>query len=146
MRGMGLQYMGDLEIGARLKLIIGLLAEASTEIEKLYAGVGTKEPEEPSSLAHFEKIIAESCLCRDCGERLRKQLGDVLGYTPEKTEENCYIRALKRLSPDLYSEIVDWKEAEGLPGLSITVRDGRRAIITFSVDLEHYHVLVDRRL
>ena len=138
--------LGDLEIGTRLKSIIGLLAEASTEIEKLYGEVGAKEPEEPSSLAYIEKIIAESCLCRDCGERLRKQLGDILGYTPEKTEENCYIRALKRLSPDLYHEIVDWKEAEGLPGLAITVRDGRKAIITFSVDLEHYHVLVGERL
>ena len=97
--------LGDLEIGARLKLIIGLLSEASTEIEKLYAEVGVKEP-----------------------------------------EENCYIRALKRLSPDLYHEIVDWKEAEGLPGLAITVRDGRKAIITFSVDLENYHVLVGERL
>lgn len=135
--------LGDLEIGTRLKSIIGLLAEASTEIEKLYAEVGVKEPEEPSSLAHFEKIIAESCLCRDCGERLRKQLGDILGYTPEKTEENCYIRALKRLSPDLYNEIVDWKEAEGFPGLVVTSKDGLKAIITFSVDLEHYHVLVD---
>ena len=97
--------MGDLEIGTRLKSIIGLLAEASTEIEKLYAEVGLKEP-----------------------------------------EENCYIRALKRLNPDLYHEIVDWKEAEGLPGLAITVRDGRKAIITFSIDLENYHVLVGGRL
>ena len=135
--------LGDLEIGARLKLIIGLLAEASTEIEKLYAGVGARGPEEPSGLAYIEKIIDESYLCRDCGGRLRKQLGDILGHTPEKTEENCYIRAIKRLSPDLYHEIVDWKEAEGLPGLAVTVRDGRKAIITFSIDLENYHVLVD---
>ena len=135
--------LSDLEIGTRLKLIIGLLAEASTEIEKLYAGVGLKEPEEPSSLAYIERIIAESYLCRDCGERLREQLGDILGHTPEKTEENCYIRALKRLSPDLYHEIVDWKEADGLPGLVITLRDGRKAILTFSLDLENYHVLVD---
>ena len=73
-------------------------------------------------------------------------MGNILGKTPEKTSENCYIRALKRLSPDLYHEIVDWKEAEGLPGLTVTVRDGRKAIITFSVDLEEYHVLVDERM
>jgi hypothetical protein len=65
---------------------------------------------------------------------------------PRESDDNIYIRALRRLSPDLYCEIVDWKEAEGLPGLAVTVRDGRRAIITFSVDLENYHVLIDGRL
>lgn len=65
---------------------------------------------------------------------------------PRESDDNIYIKALRRLSPDLYYEIVDWKEAEGLPGLAVTVRDGRKAIITFSVDLENYHVLVDRGL
>lgn len=58
-------------------------------------------------------------------------------------EENCYTRAIKRLNPELFHSVTDWKELEGSPGLVATLRDGRKAIITFSVDLTRYHAIVD---
>ena len=61
-----------------------------------------------------------------------------------KPDDNMYIRALKRLNHDLFCELADWKLAEDLPGLVVTLRDGRRALITFSIDLDSYSVLIDR--
>ena len=58
-----------------------------------------------------------------------------------ESDGNIYIGALKRLNPEIFNEIVEWKEADGLPGLAVTSRDGQKALITFSVDLENYHVL-----
>ena len=68
------------------------------------------------------------------------------GIRPRESDDNIYIRAFKRLNPDAFHEIVEWKEADGSPGFIATLRDGRKALITFSVDLENYHVLVDRGL
>ena len=65
---------------------------------------------------------------------------------PRESDSNIYIEALKRLNPDAFHEIAEWKEADGSPGLIATLRDGRKALITFSVDLENYHVIVDGRL
>ena len=65
---------------------------------------------------------------------------------PIESDSNIYIKALKRLNPDAFHEIAEWKEAEGSPGLVATLRDGRKALIMFSVDLENYHVIVDGRL
>ncbi len=65
---------------------------------------------------------------------------------PIGSDSNIYIRAFKRLNPDAFHEIAEWKELEGSPGLGVTLRDGRKALITFSVDLENYHVIVDGRL
>ena len=65
---------------------------------------------------------------------------------PKESEENIYIRSIKRLNPDLFYEIETWKEVEGSPGLELTLRDGRKALITFSVDLMRYHVLIREEL
>ena len=65
---------------------------------------------------------------------------------PREPEENCYIRAIKRLNPELFHSVTDWKELGGSPGLVGTLRDGRKALITFSADLKIYHVMVREEL
>lgn len=41
--------------------------------------------------------IKQYYLCRDCAERLHKQLGDILGYTPEKTEELSSLAYIEKI-------------------------------------------------
>ena len=88
----------------------------------------------------LEEILGLLSTAMNRAEELHSEL------EPGGSDSNIYIRALKRLSPALFNEIAEWKEAEGSPGLVVTLRDGRKALITFSVDLENYHVIVDGRL
>ena len=88
----------------------------------------------------LEVILGLLSTAMDQAKKLQSEL------EPKESEENIYIRAIKRLNPDLFYEIENWKEAEGSPGLELTLRDGRKALITFSVDLMRYHVLIREEL
>ena len=90
--------------------------------------------------SRLEEILGLLSTAMNRAEELHSEL------EPIESDSNIYIKAFKRLNPDAFHEIVEWKEAEGSPGLVVTLRDGRKALITFSVDLENYHVLVDGRL
>lgn len=79
-------------------------------------------------------------------DQAKKLQSDLEPKETEETEKNIYIRSIKRLNPDLFYEIENWKEVEGSPGLELTLRDGRKALITFSVDLMRYHVLIREEL
>ena len=88
----------------------------------------------------LEVILGLLSTAMDQAKKLQSEL------EPKESEENIYIRAIKRLNPDLFYEIENWKEAAGSPGLELTLRDGRKALITFSVDLMKYHVLIREEL
>ena len=90
-------------------------------------------------VVHYE---SDCPVCGAVNESTRTKVKTALAEK-KYAEENCYIRAIKRLNPELFHSVTDWKELEGSPGLLVTLRDGRKAIITFSVDLTRYHAIVD---
>ena len=88
----------------------------------------------------LEVILGLLSTAIDQAEKLQSEL------EPKETEENIYIRAIKRLNPDLFDEIENWKAVEGSHSLELTLRDGRKALIRFSVDLMRYQVLIREEL